>query len=468
MEMHEKKNAREYVGELIERAKKAQQIAENYTQEKVDELVTAIAWNAVKESNSTRLAKLAIEETRLGNYEGKYRKLTKKTRGVLREMKHAKSVGVIETDTEKGLIKIAKPVGIVGAVLPCTNPCITPVLKAMWTIKGRNAAVMCPHPRSKNTTNEVIKLLRDTLKRYGAPEDLLICVENPSIEISNEVMKQCDLAVATGGSNMVKAAYSSGKPAYGVGVGNAVSVIDESADIQDAAHKIMLSKTNDLATGCSTENSLVIHSSIYDKMLQALISEGAYLVNEEEKNKLMNSMWVDGHLNPEIIAQPATKIAALAGFSIPEDRTFIVVGEIGTGKEYPFSGEKLSVVMAAYRYYDFEEAIKKVNDIHAYMGAGHSCGIHSFIEAHIMRLSLGTKTSRVMIRQPQNYGNAGNWDNGMPWTTTLGCGTWGGNIVSENITWKHFINTTWVSYPIEPSIPSDEELFGEIMLKDGD
>lgn len=381
-------------------------------------------------------------------------------------MKNAKSVGVIETDKEKGLLKIAKPVGIIGAILPCTNPCVTPVLKAMWAIKGRNAAVMCPHPRSKNTTGEVINVLRDTLRRYDAPEDLLICIENPSIEISNEVMRQCDLIVATGGSNMVKAAYSSGKPAYGVGVGNAVSLIDETADIKDAAHKIMLSKTNDLASGCSTENSLIIHSSVCEKMLDALIGEGAYLVNEDEKERLMNTMWVDGHLNPDIIAQSAVRIAAVAGIIIPDDRTFIIVEENGTGKGYPFSGEKLSVVLTVYKYEDFDEAIKKVNAIQSYMGAGHSCGIHSFNEDHIMKLSLETNTSRVMIRQPQNYGNAGNWDNGMPWTTTLGCGTWGGNIVSENITWKHFINTTWVAYPIEQQIPSDEELFGHLMLSD--
>lgn len=466
METDARNNAYGYVAELIERARKAQQVIDCYTQERVDELVTAIAWNAVKESNAVRLAKMAIEETKLGNYEGKYRKLTKKTRGVLREMKGAKSVGIIETDKEKGLIKIAKPVGIIGAILPCTNPCITPVLKAMWAIKGRNAAVMCPHPRSKKTTNQVMALLRETLKRYGAPEDLLICVEEPSIEISNEVMRQCDLVAATGGSNMVKAAYSSGKPAYGVGVGNAVSVIDETADLEDAAHKIMLSKTNDLATACSTENSLVVHSSVYDNFLERLKAEGAYITSEEEKKKLLCTMWVEGRLNPEIIGQHAVKIAAMAGIDIPGDRSFIVVEETGTGKAYPFSGEKLSVVLTVYKYNSFDEAIKKVNEIHAYMGAGHSCGIHSFNEDHIMRLSLGTKTSRVMIRQPQNYGNAGNWDNGMPWTTTLGCGTWGGNIVSENITWKHFINTTWVSYPIESYIPTDEELFGEIMVKD--
>ena len=457
---------REYVGELINRARSAQQVAEGYTQERVDELAAAIAWAAAKESNAVELSKFAVEETGMGNFEGKYRKLTKKTRGVLRELKAAKSIGIIETDPAKGIVKIAKPVGVVGAIVPCTNPAVTPVLKAMCAIKGRNAVIFSPHPRSKKTSYKVVELMRATLKKRGAPEDLLICVENPDLEISNEIMKQCDLIIATGGSNMVKAAYSSGKPAYGVGVGNAVSVIDETADIKDAAHKIALSKTNDLATGCSTENSLVAHNSVYQSLIDTLIDEGGYLLNSVEKAKLQEAMWQNGILNREIVAQTAIRIAEIADINIPKDRTFLIVNEKGTGKSYPFSGEKLSVVLAVFQYDQFDEAINIVNKIHAYMGAGHSCGIHSFNEDHIMRLSLSTKTSRVMIRQPQNFGNAGDWCNGMPWTTTLGCGTWGGNITNENITWKHFINTTWVSYPLEPVIPTDEELFGHIMVED--
>ena len=457
---------KEYVANLIKRARVAQKVAENYSQEKVDELVTAIAWAAVQEENAVELSNIAVEETEMGDFEGKYRKITKKTRGVLRELKEAKSVGIIEEDRMKGLIKIAKPVGVIGALIPCTNPAVTPVLKAMCSIKGRNAIVFSPHPRSKKTTNKVVELMRGILKEQGAPEDLLICVENPDLEISNEVMRQCDLIIATGGSNMVKAAYSSGKPAYGVGVGNAVSVIDETADIKDAAHKIALSKTNDLATGCSTENSLVVQKSVYGKLLDALAEEGGYLLGSAQKAKLQIAMWQNGSLSRQIIAQTAAKIADIAKIDVPKDSTFLIVEENGIGKEYPFSGEKLSVVLAVYQYDKFDEAIEKVNRIHAYMGAGHSCGIHSFNEEHIMKLCLNTKTSRVMIRQPQNFGNAGDWCNSMPWTTTLGCGTWGGNITNENITWKHFINTTWVAYPIEPVIPTDNELFGKFMDKE--
>lgn len=455
--------AAEYVAGLMDRARKAQSIADSYSQEKVDELIKAIAWAVVKEENSKKISELAIEESKLGYYDAKYIKLQKKVRGALRDIKDVKSVGVIETDEAKGLIKIAKPVGVIGAIVPCTNPEATPVIKAMFAIKGRNAVVFSPHPRTKKTNKLIVDIMRDVLKRHGAPEDLLITVENPTLDISNEVMKQCDLVLATGGTPMVRTAYSSGKPAYGVGTGNAVVVVDETADIADAAKKIMTSKTFDYATSCSADNSVVIQEGLYDKLVEALIKEGGYLVSGEEKVKLQNTMWVDGHLNPDIIAQPAKKIAALAGIEIGDDRKFIMVPETGIGKEYPFSGEKLSVVVTLFKYGSFEEAVDRVNKITGYMGKGHSCGIHSFNEDHIMELALKTKTSRMMVRQATSAGNSGNWDNGMPFTLTLGCGTWGGNISSENVTWKHMINTTWVSSPIQPVIPTDEELFGEIM-----
>ncbi|MDO8685681.1 MAG: aldehyde dehydrogenase family protein [Clostridiales bacterium] len=459
-------NAVQYVEGLMNRARIAQTEAELFTQERVDELSTVIAWSAVKEENARELARLALEETRMGDYESKYMKIQKKIRGVQRDIKNVKTVGIIEVNTEKGIVKIAKPVGVIGAIIPCTNPEITPVIKAMNGIKGRNAVIFAPHPRSKKTTLRTVELMRNALIKHNAPEDLLICAENPTIEISNEIMKQCDLIIATGGSNMVKAAYSSGTPAYGVGAGNAVVVVDETADIKDAAHKIMLSKTFDLAAGCSCENSLVIRDSIYDQLIDALIKEGGYLVNSKEKRLLQNIMWIDGHLNKDIVAQPVAKIAQMADIGINHDNKFIMVEEDGIGKEFPFSGEKLSVVLTLYKYSNFEEAIRKVNTIQSYQGAGHSCGIHSFDDGHIMQLSLNTRTSRVMVRQPQNYGNSGDWCNGMPFTVTMGCGTWGGNIVSENIAMKHYINTTWLSFPIKPVIPDDKDLFGNIMFED--
>ena len=454
---------REYVAGLIDRARKAQKVADGYSQEYVDELITAVCWDIVRDGPAQEIAKLAVEESLMGTYESKYAKLMVKLRGALRDMKGQKSVGIIERDDEKGIVKIAKPVGVVGAIVPCTNPEATPVLKAMMAIKTRNAVIFAPHPRTKRINTFIVNLMRKTLARYGAPEDLLIPIEEPTMETSSELMRQCDLILATGGSGMVKAAYSSGTPAYGVGVGNAVVVVDETADLKDAAHKAMLSKTFDYATSCSTENSMVVEESVYDKFIEYLQQEGGYLVNNEEKEKLQKGMWVNGQLSREIVAQSAQTIGKVAGIDIPDDKRFIMVEETGIGLAYPFSGEKLSVVMTLYRYKGFSEAIEKVNTITAYQGSGHSCGIHTKDADRAIEFALKTYTSRVMVRQPQCLANSGAWTNGMPMTLSLGCGTWGGNISSDNITWKKLLNITWVSFPIENTQPTDEELFGDIM-----
>ncbi|SNR98043.1 sulfoacetaldehyde dehydrogenase [Anaerovirgula multivorans] len=455
--------AKQYVAGLMERARKAQETIENYTQEQVDQLVEAVVWNIVKDGPAQEISKLAVEESRMGNYEGKYNKLMAKAKGAVRDMKGKKSVGVIEIDEEKQIMKIAKPVGVIGALIPCTNPEATPTVKVAHALKGRNAIIMSPHPRTKKTNTFIAKIMRETLKKYGAPEDLVIAIEEPTMDISNELMQQCDLILATGGAALVKAAYSSGTPAYGVGAGNAVIVVDETADLKDAATKIRISKTFDFATSCSAENSLVIQESIYDELIKNLQAEGGYLAIGEEKVKLQNALWVDGHLNPAIIAQSAQTIAEVAGLQVPENTTFFMVEETGVGEEHPFSGEKLSVVTALFKYNEFKEAVDRVNEITKYQGMGHSCGIHSFNEDHIMELALNTKVSRMNVRQGQAPANTGNWFNGMPFTTSLGCGTWGGNIASENITWKHLINTTWVSRPFDPVVPTDEELFGNVM-----
>lgn len=455
--------AQEYVAGLVERARKAQETIENYSQEQVDQLVEAVVWNIVKDGPAQEISKMAVEESRMGNYEGKYNKLMAKAKGAVRDMKGKKSVGVIEIDEEKQITKIAKPAGVIGALIPCTNPEVTPTVKAAHALKGRNAIVMSPHPRTKKTNTFIVNNIRETLKKYGAPEDLVIGIEEPTMDISNELMQQCDLILATGGAALVKAAYSSGTPAYGVGAGNAVIVVDETADLKDAAQKIRISKTFDFATSCSAENSLVIQESIYDQLIENLKTEGGYLATGEEREKLQNALWVEGHLNPKIIAQSAQVIAQVAGLQMPEDTKFFMVEETGVGADHPFSGEKLSVVVALFKYKAFKEAVEKVNEITRYQGMGHSCGIHSFNEDHIMELALNTKVSRMNVCQGQAPANTGNWFNGMPFTTSLGCGTWGGNIASENITWKHLINTTWVSRPFDPIVPTDEELFGNVM-----
>jgi len=453
-----------YVAGLVERARVAQQEIENYTQEQVDKLITAICWDIVKDGPAQKIAQMAVDESKMGNYESKYGKLMVKLKGGLRDMLLEKSVGVLERDEKKGLIKIAKPIGVIGGVLPCTNPEATPVLKAMMALKTRNAIVLAPHPRTKKTNAYIVDLMRETLKKHGAPEDLILCIEEPSLVASNEVMKQCDLVLATGGGPMVKAAYSSGTPAYGVGQGNATVLVDETADLKDAANKIMRSKSFDFSTSCSSENSLVIQEGIYNDFVACLKAEGGFLVSADEKVKLQETMWVDGHLNPDIIAQSPKTIADLAGINVPADCKFIMVEETGIGPDqYPFSGEKLSPVTTMFKYGTFAEGVNKVKTITSFHGKGHSCGIHSTNDDRILELAMATKVSRMMVRQPQALANSGAWTNGMPMTLTLGCGTWGGNISSENITFKKLLNVTWVSYPIASTMPTDAELFGDIM-----
>jgi sulfoacetaldehyde dehydrogenase len=283
-------------------------------------------------------------------------------------------------------------------------------------------------------------------------------------------MRQCDLVLATGGGAMVHAAYSSGSPALGVGVGNAVITVDDTADLDAAAEKIRLSKTLDLAASCSSDNSVVLLDGIYEPMLEKLKAQGGYLCNEEEKAALRNTLWDEElHLNTAIVAQPPEKIAQMAGLSIPEETKFFIVPEDGWGPEHPFSGEKLSVIMALYRARDIDHAIELTQNIQAYQGQGHSCGIYSNNDENIMKLAENTYTSRVMVNQPQAASNSGNVWNGMRQTFSLGCGSWGGNGTNNNISWRDLINETWVSMPLaeDKVIPSDEELFGDVMTKLG-
>ncbi|MEE4661307.1 MAG: aldehyde dehydrogenase family protein, partial [Halieaceae bacterium] len=421
-----------------------------------------------REDRAEEIAQFTVDETRLGNYSGKYLKIHRKTRAALMDIINDKSVGVIEELPERNIVKIAKPVGVIGALSPSTNPEATPVIKAIAALKGRNAIIIAPHPRAKLTNKKICDYMRDALQRMGAPEDLVIGIETPSLELTNELMRQCDRILATGGAAMVKAAYSSGTPALGVGVGNAVIAVDDSADLDEAAEKIRISKTLDLAASCSSDNAVLLFDSIYDEMLHKLEREGGYLLDESEKQKLEGALWKDGHLNVDMVAQPAHKIAGMAGIELPEGKQFLMVPETGAGPDYPFSGEKLTVTMALYRVKDIDEAIELTNAIQAYQGQGHSCGIYSYNDDNILRFASGTRTSRVMVNQPQAASNSGNLWNGMRQTFSLGCGSWGGNGTNNNITWRDLVNETWISRPlaVNKAIPEDEELFGaDIMAR---
>jgi len=457
-----------FIANLIARSRAAQQAIEDYSQAQVDNLIRAMVWAVAQPGVAEEVAQFTVDETQLGNYEGKFLKIDRKTRATLADIINDKSVGVIEEYPERNIKIIAKPLGVIGALAPSTNPEATPVIKGIHAVKGRNSIIIAPHPRAKLTNKKICDLMRAALKRMGAPEDLVIGIETPSLETTNELMRQCDRVLATGGGAMVTAAYSSGTPALGVGVGNAVITVDESADLADAAQKIRISKTLDLAASCSADNSVILLDGIYDDMLARLQTEGGYVCSVEEKAKIQAALWDDeGHINAAMVAQPVERIAAMAGITPPEGTQFLIVPEDGFGPDHPFSGEKLSVIMALYRAQDIDHAIELTRQIQAYQGQGHSCGIYSNNDDNIMKLAASTRTSRVMVNQPQAPSNSGNVWNGMRQTFSLGCGSWGGNGTNHNISWRDLINETWVSKPLAEHkvIPSDDELFGEVVEK---
>ncbi|HKB14343.1 MAG TPA: aldehyde dehydrogenase family protein, partial [Vicinamibacterales bacterium] len=361
-----------------------------------------------------------------------------------------------------GIVKYAKPAGVIASLIPVTSPYVTPIGIAIYAVKCKDAVIFSPHPASRATTIETVRVMRAALRRLGAPEDLLQCVERPSIPLAKELMAICDLTIATGGPAMVKAAYSSGKPAYGVGAGNATMVIDETADIAEAARNTRISKTNDHGSGCSADGNLLVDASIYDAFLAQLQAEGGYLVSGKEKTLLEAAYWdADGHRTPETIARAAAVVARRAGFTIPDGKSFLIVEEQHIGREHRFSTEKLGTVLAIFKYRGFDQSLEMVRQIFETGGKGHSCGIYSFDDDHIHRLALAAPVSRMMVRQVQSSSNAGTFTNGMPMTSSMGCGVWGGNITNENISLKHYMNVTWVSRPLPEDRPSEQELFGE-------
>jgi len=449
-----------YAQELLTRAQAAQEQIADLDQAAVDRAIQAVAWAAANESTFTRLAQMGVDESGLGDRAGRPNKRFK-IKGILRDALRQKSMGIVEEIPEKGLVKYAKPVGVIAALVPTTNPALTPPGIGIYALKAKNTVIFSPHPRAKNTTIATVAVMREALRRIGLPEDIYICSEHPSIPLAQEIMAICDLTVATGGPAMSRAAHCSGKPAYAAGQGNSTMVIDETADIAEAAHNAMLSKMSDFGSGCSADGNLIVEESIYDAFLSQLQKEGGYLVTEKQKENLETALWQDGHRTADTIACPAAKIAHKAGFTIPEDKKFLIVKEDKIGKAHPFSTEKLGTVLSIFKYSGFENALDMVRRIYAVQGKGHSCGIYSFNDEHIHQLALTAPVSRMMVRQPQSKANAGSFTNGMPMTSSMGCGVWAGNITNENISLKHYLNYTWVARPIAEDKPDDAELFGE-------
>jgi len=316
---------RTQVREMLARARAAMKAIENYDQAQVDRLCQAVAWACGNETTMTRIANMAVDETDLGDRVGRVSKRFKII-GVLRDALRQKSIGIIEEIPEKGIVKYAKPAGVIASLIPTTNPEQTPPVTGIYALKAKDAVIFSPHPRARKTTAEVVRIMREALRRQGAPEDLFQVIETPSIPLTNELMSICDLTMATGGQPMVRAAYSSGRPAYGVGAGNSTMVIDETADIAEAAMNTRISKTSDFGSGCSADGNLIVDEKIYDAFLAQLQKEGGYLCSAEEKAKVEAAMWdAEGHRTIETVARAPQVVAKVAGFSIPEDRKFLIV-----------------------------------------------------------------------------------------------------------------------------------------------
>lgn len=455
---------------LMDRARAAQWVFEAYDQAQVDEAVTAVAWAVVKPENNRELAELAVAETDLGKVEDKLAKNRRKTMGLLRDLQGVRSVGVIAEYPERGIVEIARPVGVVAAVIPATNPVATPVNKAMNALKGRNAVIFAPSPKGQQSGARLVKFIHDELTRVGAPRDLVQQLRCPvSREATQKLMEQADLVVATGSQKNVRAAYGSGTPAFGVGTGNVPAIVDDSADLEDAATKIALSKTFDYATSCSSENSLIILDAVYEPMLEVLAKVGGRLLTAAETVRLQAGMWLNGNLNRKVIAKSAPTICQVLGLTREalREAQFLMVQEEGIGPEFPLSGEKLSPVLTLYRAADFNTAFDITRRILEYQGKGHSCGIHTHNNAHIERLGLEMPVCRVIVNQAHCLATGGNFDNGLPFSLSMGCGTWGRNNFSNNLNYRHYLNITRIARLIRAPVPSEEDLFGAYRAKYG-
>ncbi len=456
------------IQEMYQRARKAFDEVRFWPQEKVDEMVQAVAWELLKDDVRHKLGHLAVDESGIGNAEDKVNKIKNKTLGTLWDMRNARTCDLIEENKALGIRKYAKPIGVIANVVPCTNPESTICCLALSTLKTRNAQIVSPHPRTQKTSYETVQHVRKALEKIGAPADLVQCIEKTNHVKTSELMAHCDFAVATGGAALVKVVYGAGKPAQTVGAGNVVSIVDDTVDLAAAAHKIRLSKVANNSASCSSENAVALYESIFDDAIEALKSEGGYMCNTEEREKLRKYMWPDGtHLNREIVARPATFIAENVGLTVPEGTRFLMVIGENIGPEDRFSGEKISPVLTVWKWSDFDDMLDRLEKILKFSGEGHSASIHTENDERRIKLALRVNVGRVVCNMPHAHANSGGWNTGLPTTDTLGCGTWAGNIFSGNINWENFLNYTLLSIPKEEYIPTVEELCGDYLEKWG-
>ena len=457
------------VADMVMRANNAMEAFDNTSQEAIDDAVTALAWSIYKPENARRLAELAVESTGLGNVDDKVIKNQRKTFGTLRDLMRVRTTGVIEDLPELGLVKYGKPVGVVAAITPSTNPAATPVNKAMMAVKGGNAVIIAPSPAGYAATAATVEGMRAELAKIGAPEDLVQIIPAPvDRERTRLLMKQADLIVCTGSQNNVRQAYSSGTPAIGVGAGNVPVIIDETADLRSAAAKIAASKTFDNATSCSSENSVIIVDEVFDDAIEELAGKGGYMTSSSESRRVVERLWVDDKLNREVIAKDAAVLADV--FDLPDDARdarFIMVEETGVGPEHPLSGEKLALVLTVYRARDFAHAKAIAGGILDFQGKGHSLGLHTNLLERARELAEDMDVVRVLVNQAHTFANGGGFDTGLPFTLSMGCGSWGGNSISENLNYRHFINITHLVRSVDEDKPSEDDLFGMYWEKYG-
>ena len=449
------------VDTIMLRAKEAQnEFEQNGCQDIYDRAAFAAGWAIIEPKRNEALAKLAVKTTGLGNVADKITKNHRKTLGLLRDIKGAATHGVIAHDIPSGITEIARPVGVVGAVVPSTNPAATPANNVINALKCGNAIVLAPSPKGAETCALLLKYIHAEFDKIGLSHDLVQMLPVPGSKAKTQrMMELSDLIVVTGSQDNVRRGYSSGRPSLGVGAGNATVIIDETADLADAAAKISASKTFDNATSCSSENAVICVDAVYDKFTEALTNSGGAIVSNDKQ--IIAELWSNGTLNRGVIAQDADKMIEALNLqeTVPATTKFLVVETQGVGPDHPLSGEKLSRVLALYRASDFEHAVKKASEILNYQGAGHSVGLHSTDDSRAISLGHHLHTCRVIVNQAHCFATGGSFDNGMPFSLSMGCGSWGGNSIAENLNWRHFFQTTKIVRPIEARIPALDDIF---------
>ena len=454
---------------IVERGRVAQKIYEGYTQAQVNLVVEAVAWAILEPKRNQELAELAVKDTGLGDVADKFKKNFRKTLGLVRDLNNAKTVGVILEDLKTGLTEYARPVGVVAAITPSTNPGATPINKILNALKCRNAVIIAPSPKGQSTCARLLEFVHQQLDQVNAPRDLVQMLPSPITKDStNELMRLADLVVATGSQSNIRAAYTCGTPAFGVGAGNVLVIIDEHADLSGAANKILQSKTFDNATSCSSENGVVICAQVYDQAIGALEAAGGLMLDAADKQRLQDVMFQNGKLTSTLTAQSPAIIAERAQLQNPKAKSakFFMVEEQGFGPDAPFSGEKLSPVLTVWKAIDFEAAKQLIANVYAYQGAGHSVGLHSArsgetLESRASSLAQQLPVARIIVNQAHAIATGGSFENGLPFSLSMGCGTWGKNNFSENMNYRHYMNITRVVRPIPEHVPKVEDLLKE-------